>query len=79
MPFMTAGLRIATVSACLVLGLVHATAVLAQQPDAQAAPPAPGRGRGPQAVDPRVQIRTYRLAEPPIVALFARHSKPETR
>src|SRR5687768_3377313 len=38
--------------------------VLAQQPDAQAAPPAPGRGgRAPIPVDPRVQIRTYRFAD----------------
>jgi predicted peptidase len=36
---------------------------LAQEPAAQPAPPAPGRGRGPVPADPRAQIRTYRFAD----------------
>jgi predicted esterase len=63
MPFMTRGLRLATLSSCLLIGFTDAPAVLAQQPGVQAPPPATGRGRGPIPVDPRVQIRTYRFAD----------------
>ena len=55
-------LRVGAFAACLQLVLV------AQQPAAPAttgapAAQAPGRGRGPQPVDPRVQIRTHHFAE----------------
>jgi poly(3-hydroxybutyrate) depolymerase len=51
--------RVAMLASCVQVGLVHTSVALAQQPDSQAAPPAPGRGRGPIPVDPRVQVRTY--------------------
>src|SRR5687767_6692755 len=55
-------LRVGAFAACLQL------VVAAQQPAAPSAPgapavQAPGRGRGPQPVDPRVQIRTHHFAE----------------
>ena len=55
-------LRVGAFAACLQL------VVVAQQPAAPATPgapaaQAPGRGRGPQPVDPRVQIRTHRFTE----------------
>ena len=55
--------RLAIVASCVGF-LVETPAALAQQPVAQAAPPAPGRGgRAPIPVDPRVQIRTYHFAD----------------
>jgi predicted peptidase len=39
--------------------LTNAPAALAQEPAAQPAPQATGRGRGPIPVDPRVQVREY--------------------
>ena len=43
-------------------------------------PAAPGRGRGPQPVDPRVQIRMHHFAEmnediPYALSVFAKHSR----
>ena len=61
--------RVLAVPGCIQLLLVHAPGMLAQAPPAQpaAAPaaqtPAPGRGRGPVPVDPRVQIRMHRFAD----------------
>jgi predicted peptidase len=55
--------RVAALALCLHLVLTHAPAVLAQEPAAQPAPPATGRGRGPIPVDPRVQIREYVFTE----------------
>ena len=55
--------RVAILASCagFLADMPHA---LAQEPGAQAAPPAPGRGgRAPIPVDPRVQIRTYRFAD----------------
>jgi dienelactone hydrolase len=53
--------------AALALGaamvLSDAPVALAQQPAAQPAPPAAGRGRGPIPVDPRVQMREYHFAD----------------
>ena len=63
MPSVLRPLRVAILSSFLLIGLAHVPAALAQQPGAQAAPAAPGRGRGPIPVDPRVQIRTYRFAD----------------
>jgi predicted esterase len=57
-PFFTA-VRAAMLASCVQIGLGHTSLAVAQQPDAQAAPAAPGRGRGPIPVDPRVQIRSY--------------------
>jgi predicted esterase len=48
---------------CVQFILTHAPAALAQEPVAQPAPPAQGRGRGPIPVDPRVQIKTHRFIE----------------
>jgi len=48
---------------CVQFIVTHVPLALAQEPAAQPAPPAPGRGRGPIPVDPRVQIRTYRFAD----------------
>lgn len=65
-------LRVAALVACVQLVLAYSFAVSAQQPPGAAAPgapppgaaaQAPGRGRGPQPVDPRVQIRTHRFAD----------------
>lgn len=52
----------------LAVGCLLGAAAAAQQPAAPAAPApsaaqAPGRGRGPQPVDPRVQIRMHHFAE----------------
>ena len=46
-------------------GAQQPAGAVAQQPAAPAAPAAqaPGRGRGPQPIDPRVQIRTHRFTE----------------
>jgi predicted esterase len=70
-------LRITALAACVQLGVAYSFVAAAQQP-AGAQPPtavqqpvapaapaaqAPGRGRGPQPVDPRVQIRTHRFSE----------------
>jgi len=51
--------RIVTLGLLVQAGLLDAPAALAQQPAAQA----PGRGRGPAPVDPRVQMREYRFAD----------------
>ena len=67
-------LRVGAFAACLQLVVPFVAAAnslrssrpaAAQQPAAPAAPAAqaPGRGRGPQPVDPRVQIRTHHFAE----------------
>ncbi|HLG54553.1 MAG TPA: prolyl oligopeptidase family serine peptidase [Vicinamibacterales bacterium] len=59
-------MKIASVAAlalCFQFVLTHAPVALAQEPAAQPAPPAPGRGRGPVPADPRAQIRTYRFAD----------------
>ena len=63
--------RVLAVAACVQFAAVVPTAVIAQSDaPAQAVPaapgtaaPAPGRGRGPQPVDPRVQIRMHHFAE----------------
>jgi len=55
--------RVATLALCFQLALAYAPGALAQEPAAQPAPPAAGRGRGPIPVDPRVQIREYLFAE----------------
>jgi predicted esterase len=56
--------RAAVVASCFQIVLAQAPVALAQQPDAQAASPAPGRGgRGPIPVDPRVQIRNYTFTD----------------
>src|SRR5678816_1247517 len=59
------------VAACVATATIAPNASAAQAPGAaQAVPPAPGtaaqapgRGRGPQPVDPRVQIRMHHFAE----------------
>ena len=58
------------VAACLQMAAVAASAVAGPAGPAQAVPAAPGtvspvagRGRGPQPVDPRVQIRMHHFAE----------------
>ena len=60
-------LRVAALVACVQLGLTYSLVARAQQPAGEAAPgaaaQAPGRGRGPQPVDPRVQIRTHRFTD----------------
>ena len=66
-------IHVAAVAACVQLVIVGPFAVAgqpafaAQQPAGPAAPAtgaqAPGRGRGPQPVDARVQIRTHHFAE----------------
>jgi poly(3-hydroxybutyrate) depolymerase len=62
-------LRVAALVVCVQLGLTYSFVARAQQPPGAAAPgpgaapQAPGRGRGPQPVDPRVQIRTHRFTE----------------
>ena len=60
-------LRLAAFAACVQLAAAYPFGA-AQQPAGAAAqqpapPAAPGRGRGPQPVDPRVQIRTHHFAE----------------
>src|SRR5687767_49786 len=64
--------RVIAAAVCIQLVMVYAPAMLAQQPAAQpaqpaAAPaaqtPAPGRGRGPVPVDPRVQIRMHHFVD----------------
>ena len=61
-------IRVAAVVGCVQLAVVSPLAVAgqpagtAQQPAVPAAQ-APGRGRGPQPVDARVQIRTHHFAE----------------
>ena len=61
-------LRVAAVVGCVQLAVLFPLEVAgqaastAQQP-AVPAPPAPGRGRGPQPIDARVQIRTHHFAE----------------
>ena len=64
-------IRVLAVAACVAMAAVAPNAGAAQTPGAvQAAPAAPGaaaqapgRGRGPQPVDPRVQIRMHHFAE----------------
>jgi poly(3-hydroxybutyrate) depolymerase len=61
-------LRVAAFAVCVQLTVAYPFGAAAQQPAGAAAqqpapPAAPGRGRGPQAVDPRVQIRTHHFAE----------------
>ena len=69
-------LRVGAFAACLQLAVAYPFVAAAQQPagaaaQQPAAPPtpaapaaqAPGRGRGPQPVDSRVQIRTHHFAE----------------
>lgn len=63
MPSTRSLVRVAIVASFLLVVVVHAPAALAQEPAAQPAPPATGRGRGPIPVDPRVQIRTYHFAD----------------
>ena len=63
--------RVLAVAACVGIATVAANAGAAQAPGAAQAVPAapgtaaqaPGRGRGPQPVDPRVQIRMHHFAE----------------
>jgi predicted esterase len=57
--------RVLAVAACAQMAAIAPHAVAAQAPPAApgAAAPGPGRGRGPQPVDPRVQIRMHRFAE----------------
>ena len=63
-------LRRRGISGCVPLAVFFllGAGAIAQQPAAPAAPApsaaqAPGRGRGPQPVDPRVQIRMHHFAE----------------
>jgi predicted esterase len=61
-------LRVGAFAACAQLALAYPFVAAAQQPAAPAAPgtaaaQAPGRGRGPQPIDPRVQIRTHHFAD----------------
>ena len=64
-------IRVLAVAACVGLAAVAPNAGAAQAPGAAPAVPAapstaaqaPGRGRGPQPVDPRVQIRMHHFAE----------------
>jgi len=55
--------RVGALALCVQCVLMYAPVALAQQPAAQPAPQAAGRGRGPIPVDPRVQIRTYRFSD----------------
>jgi predicted esterase len=55
--------RVGALALCFQLAQAYAPAALAQEPAAQPAPPAAGRGRGPVPVDPRVQIREHLFAE----------------
>ena len=67
---LTTLLRVGAFAACVQLALAYPFAAGAQQP-ATAQPPAPaapaaqapGRGRGPQPIDPRVQIRMHHFAD----------------
>lgn len=53
-------MRVSALALCVQLFVTNAPVALAQQPGAQPAPPAAGRGgRGPVPVDPRVQMREY--------------------
>jgi predicted esterase len=58
-------LRVSAFAACLHLAVAYPFVAAAQQPATPGAPAAqaPGRGRGPQPVDQRVQIRTHRFTE----------------
>jgi predicted esterase len=58
-------LRIGAFAACVHLAVASPFVAAAQQPAAPGTPAAqaPGRGRGPQPVDPRVQLRTHRFAD----------------
>jgi hypothetical protein len=58
-------LRVAAFAVCAHLSFAFPFVAAAQQPAAPAAPgaQAPGRGRGPQPVDPRVQIRMHHFAD----------------
>jgi predicted esterase len=64
-------IRVLVVAACVAVATVAANAGAGQAPGAAQAVPAapgsaaqaPGRGRGPQPVDPRVQIRMHHFAE----------------
>jgi hypothetical protein len=61
-------IRVLAVAACVGIAAVTPNAGVAQVPGAVPAAPgaaaqAPGRGRGPQPVDPRVQIRMHHFAE----------------
>jgi len=55
--------RVAALALCVQLALTCAPVALAQEPAAQPAPPAAGRGRGPIPVDPRVQQREHSFGE----------------
>ena len=58
-------LRVGAFAACMQLAVAYPFVAAAQQPAPPAAPAAqtPGRGRGPQPIDPRVQIRTHRFSD----------------
>src|SRR5688572_33273610 len=61
-------LRVGAFVACMQFAVVYPFVAAAQQPavpDTTGAPAAqaPGRGRGPQPVDSRVQIRTHHFAD----------------
>ena len=61
-------LRLAAFAGCLQLVLTYPLSAAAQQPAVAAAPvapaaQAPGRGRGPQPLDSRVQVRMHHFAE----------------
>jgi predicted peptidase len=58
-------LSVAAFAACVQLAVAYPFVARAQEPAAPAAPAAqtPGRGRGPQPVDSRVQIRMHHFAE----------------
>jgi predicted peptidase len=60
---LTNSVRRAALALCFHIVLTYVPAALAQQPAAEPAPPAAGRGRGPIPVDPRVQIREYQFTE----------------
>lgn len=60
--------RVGAFAACMQLAVAYPFVAAAQQPAAPAVPgapaaQAPGRGRGPQPVDSRVQIRTHHFAD----------------
>ncbi len=61
-------IRVAAVAVCAQLAVLSSPGVAGQvasaaQPAGVAVPQTPGRGRGPQPVDPRVEIRTHHFAE----------------
>jgi predicted esterase len=56
-------MRVAIFAGCVQVLIVYPYPAGAQQPAGAATPQAPGRGRGPQPVDARVQIRMHHFAE----------------